>query len=152
MTTIIEVYENSFISLADATAYLAQRLNADAWDNATDPNKEKALITASRAINKLEFIGDKKVSTQTMEFPRIFGENYGDGLAIPELPQEIKDAVCEEALALLDFGNSAHLKNQKMGISSMNIGAGQANYTPKAYKGILSDEAYELACKWTKGL
>lgn len=47
---------NSFISVADADTYFADRLNAGPWDAATDP--EAALVTAYRSLAELDIVID----------------------------------------------------------------------------------------------
>lgn len=84
------------MSWADRTyadAYFANRLNTDAWDNATEANQDKALAQATAAFERLSYRGEKTSSTQTYQFPR--GRDT-------EIPSDCKDAVCEEALNLLD--------------------------------------------------
>ena len=73
----LTLFENTYVSLEDAETYFSGRLYANAWDNASDTSKEKALITASKKIDKIPngFLGIKKVSTQRMEFPRSFVDN-----------------------------------------------------------------------------
>lgn len=76
-----------------AGMYFASRLNSDPWDDATDDDKLKALITATRKIDTLNFEGVKTVADHEMEFPR-------DGSTI--VPEGIIIACCEIALVLLD--------------------------------------------------
>lgn len=54
----------------DGDLYFAQRLRSDKWENATDPDKEKALFQATGLIDKLAYRGNKTVSTQPLQFPR----------------------------------------------------------------------------------
>lgn len=54
-----------------ADDYFALRLNSDVWDDATLENKIKALMTATKTIDRLNFTGAKSVSDQKLEFPRI---------------------------------------------------------------------------------
>lgn len=149
--TLITLYENSFITLEDAEEYFSMRLNSCVWDNSGDNTKEKALITASKKINQLNFIGDKKTYTQAMEFPRVFNAHICHNLIMPELPQEISDAVCEEAIALIEHSNSVHLKNQSLGISSISLGVGSVSYDGKMdLTQVISPEAERLLSKWTR--
>lgn len=78
----------------EAQAYIDDRLNVEAWTDATSANRDKALIMATRAIDRLNFRGDKAGGdNQVLQFPR------GDDTLIP---QDIKDASAEIALSLLD--------------------------------------------------
>jgi len=82
----------SYVTLAEAQTYFNNILNTDNWDDATEGDKIKALVMATKAIDRLNFLGKKTVSTQSFQFPR-----YND----TSVPQDIKDAVCEEALVLV---------------------------------------------------
>lgn len=82
-----------YIDITGAQTYFDDRLNTEAWDNATDEDKLKALKTATRSINNLHFIGEKADSAQDNEFPRR-GQT--------DVPEEIQEATCEIALRLLD--------------------------------------------------
>jgi hypothetical protein len=66
----LELGYNSFVERTEANEYFADRFSATAWDNATDANKDKALIAASRMINKESFVGSVSSATQAMAFPR----------------------------------------------------------------------------------
>lgn len=83
-----------YIEVSDADDYFFNgRLNSEAWIHATPENKNSALVTATRAIDRLNFVGNKADDTQETEFPR----NVTDGI-----PQDILIATCEEAIARLD--------------------------------------------------
>lgn len=95
---------NSYLSIADADAILALRTGAEDWDDAEDPDKEKALATATLRLDQRDFQGFKSVSGQALQWPRSFvkipGE-YGNYYDSAEIPQPIKLATAELALALI---------------------------------------------------
>ena len=140
---MIEVFKNSYVSQETADYYFDERLNSDVWENALQADKEKALITASRKLDNLNYIGTKKSASQPMAFPRVFSSS-----AVSEIPVDIEDAVCEEALALLEFGSSVHAANQELGIQSISLGSGSVSYKDTKQAGLLSAESYRLASKW----
>ena len=82
-----------YISESAATAYFANRLNTDAWDDAEDEDCEKALLMATDAIDRLNFLGEKASSVQENQFPRL-----GD----TTVPVDIQEACAEIAMRLLD--------------------------------------------------
>lgn len=136
MTLIL--FENTFVLPDFAEEYFQNRPNSELWLNSDKDKKEQALAFATVKINNLNFIGDKKVVSQKLEFPRNFE---------PELPLEIQYAVCEEAIYLLD--NSIHFKNKQYGISSVSIGNSSVSYFEKDSKnGLLSPEALSFVSKW----
>lgn len=102
----------SYIDLTEANEYFGGRLHADAWTAATDADKEKALNMATRAIDRLPLKGCKTEDDQANQFPRHPDE---------EIPQAVKDACCEEALALLERGNNQRHKLQQEGVQSFTL-------------------------------
>ena len=107
---------NSYASAADGDAYHDGHLYASAWTAATAPNKEKALVMASRLIDaEYQFNGFKASGGQAMQWPRIScpdpdvnateligilwrAGNYVDSNIVPKA---VVDATCELARELL---------------------------------------------------
>jgi len=87
---------------AEADEYFATILDEDAWVEATSANKLKALKMATSKVNLLPYIGIP--STTTNAFPReaYYNAEVGDNGVVPNA---VKKACCELALALLDGVN-----------------------------------------------
>lgn len=134
----LKLLENTYAAFDFAEQYFENRPNSDCWLNATYKQKEKALIFATKKVNNFNFIGEKKLKNQPLEFPRNF---------LPELPFDIMFATCEEAVAILE--NSPHSKNKKQGISSIALGNSSVHYFDKNNIGVLiSQDAFEYLSKW----
>lgn len=106
-----------YISVDDADTYMEdERVITDAWDDATDAQKSKAVIQATRMIDRLNFEGEKAVEGQANEFPR--GEDT-------EVPLDIQYACAELAYVLLDYVDAsieiANLSNTKQGIGDARV-------------------------------
>ena len=140
--TTITVGENSYIDIEEANEYFAGRLHAESWGQADDSTKEKALKQATKIIDRQRLNGRKTNPSQPLAFPR-----YPDA----ETPQNVKEACCEEALAILESGNSQRRKLQQEGVQSFSLGNMSETYAPGAGKGILSQEAKELLQPWLLG-
>ena len=97
---------------------------------------------ATRVIDRLPLKGWKSQEAQALAFPR-----YPDA----EIPETVKEATFEEALALLERGNSQRRKLQAEGVTSMSLGGLSETYAPRAGKGLLSQEAKELLRPWLLG-
>ena len=138
----ITVGENSYIDIDGADEYFAGRLHAESWEQADDSTKEKALKQATREIDRQPLKGRKTETSQTLAFPR-----YPDS----EVPETVKEACCEIALALLERGNSQRRKLQQDGVQSFSLGNMSETYTPGAGRGLLSQEAKELLRPWMLG-
>lgn len=94
-----------------ADSYFTERLQTDAWDNANDTDKFKALAMATRAIDRLNYAGDKTDADQELQFPR-----GGD----TDVPDAILIATYECALALLD-GYDPNIEIENLAISSQGF-------------------------------
>jgi hypothetical protein len=126
--------------IAEASEYFAQRLHETAWTDASDADREKALIAARGIIDGLNFKGVKHSvytlcgssdtsglgqeetrgaeASQPLEFPR--GEDT-------EVPEAIRIAQYEIAYALLD-GKDPELELENLAISAMGYGAVKTSY------------------------
>jgi len=90
----------------EAESYFSsERLNAEAWSNSTSVLRNKALKSATRAIDRLNFKGRKLDPNQYNEFPRY-------GMTI--VPDDIKIACCEITLSILD-GVDQELEEEDLG-------------------------------------
>ena len=107
-----------YATLTEANAYFATRLHTDAWDAASDSNRNKALIEATRAIDLLNYNGDKTDSEQETEFPR-----GGDEV----VPTDIQIASYEIAYALLD-GVDMELEYRDLGAISEGYSSVRSTY------------------------
>jgi hypothetical protein len=140
-TTII-VGKNSYIDIYGADEYFAGRLHAESWSETSDADKEKALRQATKTIDRQPLRGRKATDEQELAFPR-----YPD----TELPEAVKDACCEIALALLERGNSQRRKLQQEGVQSFSLGNMSETFAAGAGRGLLSQEAKELLGPWLLG-
>ena len=139
----IELYKNSFVTLEEAENYFEERYDSAVWFKQKEEDKEKLLISASKKINTFDFVGEPLKDNQPMAFPRDYA-----------LPQDIKDAVCEEAISLISKADSIHAKNQEDNITSISLGAGSVSYGASSNsdekKLLASSTALYLVKKWIK--
>jgi hypothetical protein len=101
VATLAGATSNSYITVADASVYFDNRLDAADWTAATADNKAASLITATGWLDTLEFYGDRSATTQALKWPRTDVTCDGIEADATFIPREIKDATCETALALL---------------------------------------------------
>lgn len=102
---------NSFVSVAEADAYLNNDLNASAWTGESNPDqKSRAVIAATRELTVLDYIGLRQSITQALAWPRRFANNpdspflfYYDADVIPD---RVKNATCDLALEFLKAGTT----------------------------------------------
>lgn len=125
-------YGNTF------TDYFALNLNNETWNAATSIQKISALIQATRAIDRLNFVGHKLTQSQVLQFPRNTNSYYlpfpfdaNNGLyTFPtecDYPDDIEFACYEEASLLLADPDTQDA------ISSTNIIAEQLGAAKVSY-------------------
>lgn len=132
----------SYSTVEYANEYFSGRLHSTAWDEVDEPIKEKALQQATKRIERQPTKGRKTDIDQGLAFPR-----YPD----VEVPEAVKEACCEEALALLERGSSQRRKIQAEGVQSFSVGNLSESFVPGANRGLLSQEAKELLRPWLLG-
>ena len=149
MTTITidgnvhDVYSN----VAEAEIYLGARLGADAWNNATTVNKEKALVTSTRIMDRHIWKGERTAPApgQPLEWPRTgVTDKYGNDLSSVTVPTQVFTGSQELALALLrdatvQDGNGRSVKSLKVAgdMDVEFIGVGSQSVWPQAVRELL---------------
>jgi hypothetical protein len=130
---------NSYASAADGDTYHDKHYYASVWTAATTPNKEKALMMATRLIDEsYQFNGTKKVYTSALQWPReaavdpdrrdaiysaldnVLGPYFDSGT----IPQVLQDATIEFARMLLTADRTTDPLGQGMdvlNVSGINI-------------------------------
>lgn len=157
----VEVGVNSYTSIQAADSYFEGRLYINEWEVADIPTREKALRSATSAIDRLRFRGVQLHPDQSLAFPRVTDTSprYGDRLFIEPfvrredgvIPTEVAEATCEEALALLQFGNSHRQRLQREGVTSFSLDGVSESYTKNSTMKLSSSEALGLLRPWMGG-
>ena len=132
----------SYCTIEYADEYFRSRLHAESWEQADESTKEKALKQATKIIDRQLLRGRKTNPEQELAFPR-----HPD----TEVPEAVKEACCEEALAILESGNSQRRRLQQEGVQSFSLGNMSETYVAGAGRGLLSQEAKELLRPWLLG-
>lgn len=122
---------DSYISLEDAESYLEAQIAATSWQASTDDDqKGRALISATRFIDRQAWQGDKADNYQAHQFPRT-GLTYADGSEVSSdaVPQEVLDAVCELASIMVDGTDVQNIASpdEKL-IQSLKAGSAAITY------------------------
>lgn len=131
---------NSYVSASDCDQYFNAHWNlakSEAWAALSSKQKERLLLTSCSILETLRFLDDeytygglptaliadeghdvtvrRYTANQRLSFPR----NVDDG----QVPQEVKDAQCEQAIFLVTFDESA-LAQQYQGIVEESVVVG----------------------------
>ena len=98
-TPIVVIPSNlSYVAVESVEAYVRYHLGRMAWITTTLENQQAALVTATKVIDRLPYIGYRAVEGQVLKFPRII-DGLDDGTTVP---QSIQEACIEIAIALLN--------------------------------------------------
>jgi hypothetical protein len=116
--TISSTDFNVYISVTDADTYFLGKLHADAWDDATDTEKSKALVEATRRLDNLNFSGEKNDEDQDLQFPR-----YDD----TTIPDQVKNCCAEIAFSLLD-GIDPEIEFENLSLKAIGVANARATY------------------------
>jgi len=118
---------NSYVAVAAADTYFETRIDSANWTNAAETLKEDALVTATQLIDNRSWIGSAVSSSQALAWPRKNTSHYNPRLNLEvkftesEIPNEVKIAVYEQALHLLD--NEDLLAQTTQTFESISIGS-----------------------------
>ena len=105
-------------TLTAAEFYFDNRLKSDKWTSSTVGDQQKALIQATRAIEKLNYENSKNAVDQNLQFPR------GDDTTVPI---EIEYACYEIAIKLLE-GYEPEIEAETLGILSETYSGVRSTY------------------------
>jgi hypothetical protein len=135
--TISAVVYDVYVIVADADDYLSASLYATDWSGATADDQARALVMATRLLDRQNWDGSKTDSDNDHPFPRTgLTDENGDAIDSATIPQFIKDATAELADALIatqdveTFGDTAEVSRVAAGSASVDFYRG----TPGATK------------------
>lgn len=107
---------NSYVTLAEADQYFADRPGSTTWTGSSNDEKNQALLYATKLLDKLNiFKGEKTSTTQSLSFPRKYLPDPDPDVAFTTdtlrlrdryldentIPDRVKYATYEQALSIL---------------------------------------------------
>ena len=155
---------DSYVDTSEAETYFDGDPRADAFLSA---DMEWYLKRATAIIDSLYLKGTTYLligtgeGFQERQFPRVINGravNWDATTSTELVPDEVKNAVFEEALALYDLyassGSTKRRKLQEQGVISFSIGKMSESYAPgsaRKWKGLHSQEAYDFMKQYVAG-
>lgn len=102
--TVVEGAQ-SYVSVADCDTYATEHSFSATWTGATTATKESSLRYATKWIDqRYRWLGIiSSTALSRLKWPRLYAVDR-DGREWTGVPQQLKDAVCEVALAHLSSG------------------------------------------------
>jgi hypothetical protein len=93
---------NSFITVERADEIAEYDvLERTTWTLASADDKIRSLVSATRQLDALPWVGERATTTQALAWPRTDAEINGRTIASDEIPREVEEGTYELALALL---------------------------------------------------
>lgn len=142
-----------YCTVAEADAWVGSVLGFDAWAEASEATKQKAINSATEVIDRLPLAGERHVATQENEFPRDV-RRASDGALVEgtSVPVEVKKACAYEAATLLEQKDNPRLELQRQGVVSASVRGVSESYNGRfGTRSLLSREARELMRGWILG-
>ena len=99
--TVGSATANSYLTIAAADTIAETMLGTLAWSSATTDQKTRALITATRGLDTLTWIGSRASTTQALDWPRSDVECDGVEYANNIIPEQVQYSTFDLANALL---------------------------------------------------
>ena len=133
--TINDIEYPVYATVEEADNYFNATFNCS-WKDISEDDKGKLLVSATREIDRGDWLGVKKDEEQELEFPRIIYKKETD-------ENVLMMACCEEALAIYSSGSSVNADTQ--GIKSMQVQDTRIDFESNSeVKMFQSDAAYDL--------
>lgn len=136
----------SYVSMAEASSYLSDRLFASAWENADESERSRALIQATAWLDAMAWRGTKATTAQRLAHPRKYlptpeqDPEWREAQRIEfidesllywpstEVARPIREATCELALALLGESSDPAGRDAGEGITREKVGPLETEY------------------------
>jgi hypothetical protein len=125
--TLSSASANSYVTLAEADAYFETIPDSSTWTTKTTDQKNRALISATRWIDSLNFYGDRCDNGQALKWPRNNWLIDRVELVCNVIPKEIKFATYELARELANDTDAITNTQVELGELRVQYKEGQAN-------------------------
>jgi hypothetical protein len=134
-------------STDSANSYLDAKIGAGAWILASEDDRERAMVSAARMLDRLKWKGTKTVANQPLAWPRT-GVTLSDGTAVDSTyyPLAVTHASYELAFVLLT-NPTAFSQNAQGGsgnIKRLKAGSAEIEYFKSVAFGVLPPEVLGL--------
>lgn len=123
--TIDSVSYNAYADVATADAYLGADFAASTWRDALTDDKARALVSATRVLDRQSWAGEKEDPDQALAWPR--ADTGIDGVEDDVVPTAIINASIELANAILT-GTDAANQTQAQSIKRQAAGSVSIEY------------------------
>src|SRR2546422_8439109 len=143
---------NSYANAADGDAYHDAHLYATTWTSATNANKEKALVMATRLLDAhYLFFGTRLLKPQALMWPRwgVPDPDHASGrdfLDETQIPVNLLNATCELARELLLLDRTAAPDGEGLAQAGI-VGGLNVTFDKRDTRPVISHETRKLLSK-----
>jgi hypothetical protein len=138
---------NSYTSVASADTYLlTESIGHADWEDEADADKEAALMTATREMERMSWKGTCSTTTQALEWPRTgVYDRKGNEYSTSTVPTAIQQACAELAFAILqsaaidDGEDLSAFKSIAIGDEKFELRDGHTDTLPKVFTNLVRD-------------
>ena len=122
---------NSYVLVAQADSYFSDSFGRSMWANATQENREAAVITASRSLDMyITWEGQPATTSQSMEWPRnATYDKTGRSYLNTIIPGPVKFATFELAYYILENNG---LSFEQQAVDRVKVGPIDIEFTPRS--------------------
>ena len=139
--TVGSATANSYVTVADADAYLDARLNASEWTTATADTRARALVEAQAELQTLAWVGTRTDAVQALAWPREYAIN-------PDAPSDADLDLLPEP-TYLDNEIPLRVQHAQIELAFQFVKAGTTDLAmPLANEGIVSKTVGPLSTTW----
>ena len=138
----LAVGTNAYVDREMADAYFADKLRSSGWQAASEDDRERALIAATAAVDRLGFNGSISRYDQPLAWPRLRMRDREDrSIASNVVPVAVTAATCEYALHLLaapEAKPSSAITRKRVGDLEIQYRASTPDPIPPAVRELLA--------------
>jgi hypothetical protein len=116
---------NTYVTLAEAEAYVERMMATAAWTSATEQEKIVALGHAARRLDQEVFLGQRATTTQALQWPRAYvADPVWPYQALPSttIPEAIQAAQVVLAVELLEAAATEAVATPEPAMSHITVG------------------------------
>ncbi len=114
---------------AGADDYMKARWGSEAWADADAADRRQTLVSATRMIDRENWIGQKTVSSQPLEFPRTgLTDKDGNPVDSATVPLAVEEANYELAFALLNDATVQEADNTGSNVKRVKAGSAEVQF------------------------
>jgi hypothetical protein len=145
---------NTYATLSEANTYHESHVASAAWDAATDDQKNRALVQATRELDAyLLWDGFASSTTQALAWPRtgLSDPDTGASVSGTTLPDRLIYATSEQARLLLAGDRAAELDQQAQGLKALTAGSVSLEFKDDAApRQVVASSAFQFVAAWCR--